>query len=592
MKNNLTFKTNNYLIKILILASCIIIFFTLTYLLINNLSTSIFGGDGDSFSTLYYIWWIKDHAINYGFPTSVLFILPAKIGSILFGEIITYNIFVLSGFILTGLAGFLLIKKITKNIVSSVFGSLVLANLPFRTTQSLQHLNFADLSGLLFFIYFLILTKENPNFKNIFFSGLFFILTTLWNYQYGFFALIIFIIFIIFALINKLLINKDYNLNSKRIIFILFIMISCSAIITIFNLQAIKDYKSIWGKDIEKVTTLPIRSQYELKVYSAKWFYYLLPSPDNPVFGKLTVTKYDQTIQGLGTNQTEQVNYLGWIPLLLALLGIMQVTKLIIYNFSDFQMSRDSVPLAKESECWKNLRTHVWFFVLLGLSSLALSFSDTWVFFGYNIKSPAQYLFNYIPFFRVYSRFGLLVGIATTVLASIGLTAILAKISKIKPKYLVFIIISILTISELLVWPKDRLVRVDYQAMPEVYKFLAKEPQGLLVEYPLLSSDNPKSYEYLVWQRYHQFPLVYGSVINSKDDDFRETILNPEDSKTIDKLIEMKVKYLIVHENKYNIMNAKKYPQEYNYGKAPVINNNKIKLINQSDDDKIYSIID
>lgn len=539
----------------------------ITFPLILNLNKSIYSLGGDSFSLVYYLHWIKTNPAHLTFPDNFLFMGLAKLLTIFLDEVIVYNIFIFLSFILTGSAGFLLAKKITNNNIVGLFAGIILCLLPFRITQGMQHLNFADLSGLLFFIYFLLCAKENPNFKNVFFASLFFTITTLWNSQYGFFAGIILLVFIVNFVFEKIISGKfktKFNLNKTMVI--LFSIVFSISIISIFNLQIFKDL--IANRKNEKVEIAPVRSIDELQSYSSQWFYYLYPSPDNPIFGKWTAPKYNLAVQNLGTNRVEQVLYLGWIPLLLALYAIVQ-----------------TINLKKQKT-----KNNVWFFVLMGVTGLILSFSKIWNIFGHDIKSPAQYLFSYLPFFRVYARFGLLVAISTTVLACIGLNSLLTKIKNIKIKYFIFGAILLMTIGELLVWPKDKLIRVDYQAMPQAYKYLTKEPKGILAEYPLLPQEEPNSYDYLLWQRYHQMPLVYKEIVDEKGDDFRKTILDPSSDETINKLKNIGVLYLIVHKDKYDTADASKYLFEYNFGETPQINSDKLEFLGNFHNNNLYKI--
>lgn len=561
---------------IIISAAFFLVGVIFTYPLICNFFTDIYAQAGDPFGTIYSYWWSISHTVNFSFPYAPLAVLVPQLLSRMIGEATTYNILTILSFMLTGLAGYLLVEKITKSKWAGIFSGLVLAIAPFRIAHVMQHITFADLSPILFFIYFLFCTKEESNFKNIFLAGLFFVITTLINYQYGFMASVIFLIFLLTAIIEKIISEKLFQINRQVVLSAVIIFLFVCFSIGYFIAPAIRD--TIMLNKGSKTEVISIRSNKELNVYSARWFNYVLPSPENPIFSKFTKSIYDKSITKSGGNLTEMTLYLGWIPLLLSLFGIWKAMKL---------KSKNAVPAGRQEK----VKTYVLFFVILGLIGLYFSFAPTMSIFGWQIKTPASFIFPHLPFFRVYARFGLLVIIAAAVLAGIGLSLILERIKKPLFRYLLFVTCCLLLmIVEFANFPPFHTIDVSEKAMPEVYKFLQTQPAGTIVEYPLLPTEEPKSYDYLLWQRYHKMPLVYGAPINSEGDKFRKTLLNPQNSEVIDKLAEIGVKYLIIHQDRYTLENAKKYWSEYNGGQIPKIDSDKLDLMVKFKNDALYQI--
>jgi hypothetical protein len=228
---------------------------------------------------------------------------------------------------------------------------------------------------------------------------------------------------------------------------------------------------------------------------------------------------------------------------------------------------------------------------LLAIVTLYFSFTLAFSIFGINFKTPANYIFPYLPYFRVYARFGLIVALSVSILAGMGLSFILDKIKNKRISVLLYVFLVFLLLIEFINFPPTHSVNGSKNAMPEIYENLAKLDKGIVAEYPLLPTQEPLSYDYLLWQRYHQMPLVYGAVKGTEEDDFRKSILNPEDSKTIDRLKSIGVKYLIIHLDSYTKENIKKYPLEYNLGVPPEISSSKLELISQSKNDLLYKII-
>jgi hypothetical protein len=543
-----------------------------TYPLIFNFNHLIYAQGGDPYGTLHFFWWLKDHSANYFFPNSPLYTLFGKYLTICFGEIAAYNILTFLGFILTGIAGYILVKKITKNNLAGFFSGLILSIAPFRIAHAMQHMTFVDLSLILFFIYFLIRSKEELNLKNVIVSAIFFVLITLYNYQYGFFAGIILLIFAIYFLLCWLVKNKfrisNFKPKIKSIIYIIIAFLFSVIIIGFFNYNLVRDLFAV--KNQEKVSVSPVRNYSELDTYSARWFYYFTPSPENPFFGKNTNSLYSKIIDEKGTNLTEQTLYLGWVSILLTIFAIWQIIK--------------KTPAASK------FGQITGFLIITGLVGMLFSFAPEITVLGHQIKTPAYYIFPHLPFFRVYARFGLLMVISVSILAGIGLSLLLDKIKSKIFSSLIFVIICTLSIIEFINIPPLKTIDVSENSMPQVYQYLKNQPSGLVAEYPLFSSETPFGYEYLLWQRYHQMPLIYGDSVNTSGDDFRKTVLNPYDTDTIQRLKDAGVKYIIVHSNLYNNYAAKFFPIEDNYGLVPIINSPFTEFVANYYGDIIYRI--
>jgi len=548
-----------------------------TWPIITKLGTLIYGFKGDPFYNLWIFHNLRfnDLLVNVSFglhdqsyilqPVQPLIILYGKILTYCFSDIITYNLIIIFSFPLAGLAIYLLTKLFTKNVLVSFFAGIIFAFSAYHLARAEQHISLVSIYWLAFFVYFLFKFWRDSNWKYAILCGLFFSLTLMDNYQYGFMALIVGLLFYAFlVVINYIKKEKKFWIYTK---FFLLAIVAALSIISIFDFKIVRTIFSNQG-----ATALgPERNISELPVYSAQKFNYILPSPENPILGKFAEEKYDQSIKDTGGNLTEQTLYLGIIPILL-----------LLYCFI--------VILTDDKIQTRKYRLPVIFLSLLFLVGLYFSFAPTVEIFGLTIKTPASWIFPHLSVFRVYARFGLLVILSVSVLAGIGLSFLLEKIKSKKIVMLLYCSIALLLLLELLNFPPFHYVDVSKKAMPEVYQALENNLTGVLAEYPLLPSEEPKSYDYLLWQRYHKFPLVYGAPINSEGDEFRKTILDPSNNSTIEKLKEIGVKYIIIHQDSYTSENAKKYPLEYNNGVAPKVDNAQLELLGNFSEDTLYKI--
>lgn len=136
----------------------------------------------------------------------------------------------------------------------------------------------------------------------------------------------------------------------------------------------------------------------DLFVYSARWWSYLLPSVDHPVFSASVANAWAR--YGIGDGLLEQQVYVGWI--LLALCGVAFVT-------------------------WRRNRAGLLFVpAFLALAALALlcSLSPERTLWGVTWPRPSALLFTLLPMFRSYGRFAVAVQCFASVIAGAGFAAL------------------------------------------------------------------------------------------------------------------------------------------------------------------------
>lgn len=544
-----------YLLYFILYVLVMLIF---TWPVITNLKSIIYAQSGDAFATLYDFWKLPFSDFSYYFPNQPIFLALAKMLRIFFAESVVYNIFVFASFILTAIAGFLLFSKITKNNFIAFWGGLVLMIAPFRIAQTVQHLNFSDLSMLLLFIYFLLEIREKARWLNIVGVFFFLVVITLINYQYGFFAIVIYLIYLISNFIFR---EKQYKFN---FLYSLGSVIGASLVIILVNNNIISDLLAL--SQGAQTQFIAVRSFKELGVYSAQWIYFFTPSPDNPFFGQFASGIYSHFIDILKTNRTEQIIYLGIINLILGVIAIFNYKKINKFIF--------------------------WFAILLVIFGIYFSFAPNISFDAFSLATPSELIFKYLPFFRVYSRLGLIAYFGVIILSGFGLLFLVEKIKNNFASIIFKTIIILIIVLDLAIIPSNKVTVVSYSAMPGVYKTLMTLPRGTLAEYPLLPPAEPQSYEYLLWQRIHQVPILYSFNDSKEENDFRKSILNPVKKNTIEQLKSHGVTYIIVHKDKYWQEKPQKYPEEYNFGVTPVPNPSALglDLIGEFDSDLLYKI--
>jgi hypothetical protein len=289
---------------------------------------------------------------------------------------------------------------------------------------------------------------------------------------------------------------------------------------------------------------VPKRDLAELVIFSARPWEFFVPMIYHPVFGKYT---FDFIMSHLhGSNPYEQTIYLGYFPLLLAILAVYKGrNKFKEHNLTD-----------QES-----------FSILFSLALIVTSLlfmSPAYIQLG-DIKVPSSlsyFLFEITSIFRVMARFDVLIMLAIAILASIGLKYLT------KRKVAIFIIL-VLIMLEYTPMPVQDPLRLaiasrpysnfpyseeNYQGyttilrIPEVYYWLAKQDNATLIaEYPMVDAASEYDciyYRYLFYQRIHK-----KSIINGEQPGPRELnkLLYNLDESTINILDKLGVDYILVH---------------------------------------------
>ena len=179
---------------------CTVMFFFPT---LKAISTSLIGPAEDNMWYLWTMWWGKKAVFEAGsqltftnyifYPegTSLLyneFSWYNLILSVLLSRFLTpaasYNILMLSTFILSGIGAFLLIKYLVKDSLAALIGGFIFAFNPSHYAQSLHHMNIASIQFIPFFILFFIKAVKGHSKKDLYLSIFFFFLNTACSWTY------------------------------------------------------------------------------------------------------------------------------------------------------------------------------------------------------------------------------------------------------------------------------------------------------------------------------------------------------------------------------------------------------------------------
>ncbi|KKM78947.1 hypothetical protein LCGC14_1354870 [marine sediment metagenome] len=555
----------------------VVLFFTLvgvliTWPLILKFSSAIYGYPGDPTGTIWMFWWKKiaflqgldpDFIPIVGaplgldtshWPASPIIMKSALLLSLISNEIAAYNVLAFLTFPISGLTMYYLVHYLTKNKAASIISGLIYSISPYHLVHGYGHLGIimgAQWLPLFVLTLFKLYEKRTP--KYMIFCATAFSLVLLTNFYDGFFMAVITGAFIVFASFWALKKTREIKFSFKPFVTVIVTTVISAIIIVPLSLHIVKTASS--------APSTYTKNLGELYVYSARPWDYLLPSLDNPIFGKYSYKYIVDNIHG--SNPVEQTLYLGYIPLTLALLAIAL---------------RRKKKSGKGEDETTNFATG--FFIFGAFVALWFSVSPTLEIAGANIPMPSYFTYKIVPMFRVYARFGNVALLFIAALAGIGASFLFRRISKARYLYPVMLIIIILISMEFTNIPPYRVS--DVSAVPAAYDWLSKQKgKFTIVDYPMYSNIEGGHYSYLFFQRVHKKNLVNGTDTGTESDKLRLQLLDIKDPRVARMLKFLKVKYIVVHPDLY--------PEE----ERSKLNDLKaLKLIGKFGNDYVYKVDD
>ncbi len=465
-----------------------------TFPLILNLSTHLYGMPGDSYATLWSFWWNMTHPIEWAAPAQPTLLVAAKALSYLFNEVATYNILLLAGYPLAGLSIYLIVHYFTQDKSASFLAGMIYILGPYHIYQSYVHLSLAMIAWLPLYLYALLLWLKDPKTWRAIISGLLLGIVILDNYYYGYLAVLVTIFFVIGLLI------QIYRKKMKFWTALYQGIIAAGVALILVVPFVLPSLSNGTTASFER----PLR---ELFVFRAQWWDFFVPAITHPIVGNLiqSTTRYELA----GSNYFERTLYLGYMPLLLAIIGI-----------------------------WRTKNSWLtYFLVSLLVVSIVIAVAPDWL---------APTLHKWFPTFRVYSRFGLLSLTATSILAGIGI----ASLSKGVRSWMLHLAFALLVIADF--YPLLPSPMIDVSQPKPVETALAQLPTGTTIVYPLVSGDEVRTPEYLSDLRHYRQPLFNAIDPASQDEKVRELLMYPDRQDTLTLLRkDYGIRYILIRKDIY-----------------------------------------
>ncbi len=130
--------------------------------------------------------------------------------------------------------------------------------------------------------------------------------------------------------------------------------------------------------------------------YSAKWWSYLVPAVANPVLGGVAASVWSAA--GVREGVLEQQVGVGWSVVALGLVA------LLAWGFTPRRVPLAAVPVL----------------AVTGIAALVCSLSPERTIGAFTVTRPSAFLYEILPMFRSYARFGIVVQLMAVLLAGLG----------------------------------------------------------------------------------------------------------------------------------------------------------------------------
>lgn len=558
-----------------------------THPLISNLTTKIIGVNDELLITWFLNWDIHaittnigsffDANIFYPFKNTLAYseiMLPSAILALpfvaLFKEpILAFNINFLFGFWATGYFTYLLIRWLVKSRSTAVaIGTLF----SFSTIHLnyLGHLQMFVISFIPLSLLFLLRFLKTQKTSELFFFLLFSIIQGLNNFLTFYFLALISIVF----LLDHLLIRRERLDKIKKKSVVLLFSMSLLIVWPFFNAysRVSKDFR--YQRPIQDAIHFSLQPED------------LLYPSDMTRLAPILLDNFGLKVKDSNTKTTP--GYLGFAFFVLGLL-------VILWAIKSLRKRHDLIP-----------------YLIILASSLLLSLGPFFHLFRKTIHSPFPIPLPYAVFyylvpgfsgFRTPSRWIILLAFFLAILIGFMLKAWIKRRGK-KTNLLVVCSLCVLVIIEFN-FPLKYFDLPTKDNFPPVYKWLATKAQKeAILELPMYNWDmspyatNESKREFYSTIHFHRTVNGFSGFSPSEwEEQTRFFMVNFPDQNTIGTLKKLKVKYVIVHKNEYEILNQDNFKI---YGKKPkkvsqILNyleqGNDMRIVQKFGDDLVFELL-
>ena len=488
-------------------------------------ATVIHGIPGDSTGSIYDLWYAKKFGFSFlpGFRNNLLsypvgmssggpLLLPGALlflpGVFLTGianEIFAYNVLITLGMLLPVFASYTFFRLIpfSRFISMALAVGFILA--PYHQLSELSWYGQSQLAGVPLAAIAALRFQREPSQRHLIYVALSVVIGFLTNAYVGLMAAVLILCGLIVGVVahRRLMLRRLMELTWKTWIAVSILFTVTTA--TLFILS------SLVKKDIS-------RSSAELDVYGLRLSELFHPTPYS-AFGDSRLGLRGVTNLH-GSNLIEVSQYVGLSVLILSIGGVIVSV-----------LKKKSMQI----QCFASLLVVVsfWFGASQGLK-----------FGPVKIITPANLINQVTPFWRVYSRFGLLVFFGLLILAGVFLQYCSELIKRPWLRSAMLISVLFILVIDLLIAGPGATMKFS---SPSYIQFLSKQGAGVVMEYPLAGGNDTLRYQRRLDQRNLGLPSVNGGY-ETDSRLIRLGLDDPRGLKAIEGLSALNVRWVVIQD--------------------------------------------
>ena len=469
----------------------------LTFPLILRMNSSVYGFydhiSTDLFASIYYyFWWMREWLISHNhsfvnpllnFPFGARMFLANATGflmapvGLLIGHLAAYNLVILANLILSGLGMFLLVRHLTKSAGAGFIAGIVYAFCPNMLVRSYTTFDSTQVQWIPFYTLYVIKFMENRTWVNALLAGGFLLCTIL-------FAMPYYLVYLPVHTMILLLTYAVWKVRGEHVGIGVFMRglltpealrgwLRIAAVFAVVVVAFGMYYKQIVGGGETIKVGRKDWNIVQLRNNSLKPFDYFIPHPRSALFkGNFKETYWDVQ-KRFEKNADSDVAYIGYVAILLAILGF-----------------------------WKCKGAAKWFF----LAGAMVAF---WATLGPDIRglpTPSGLIYKYAPFARRILLYKVFVQFGMAGLAGMGTAFLLGRMKTPGKAAGMLAAVFVLMLGEYAIVPP--FLSVDLTETPEVYARVKALPaKSALIEIPLKRAGGNLYQGYIFYQTVHGKPL-------------------------------------------------------------------------------------
>jgi O-antigen/teichoic acid export membrane protein len=440
------------------------------------------------------IGWNEGNGLNLQL---LLVYYPGYLAAKVVGEVAAFNLVVVSGYILSGVAMYVLTRYLGCNQLVSAWAAVVFVVFPWHLARA-EHASFLHLEILVLLALALVAAAERPSGRRFLIVALATLACWLTGGYLGAMAAVGAVAFAFAAAATE----RPRQAAAKLAGGLAAAAVAGTVAIAIFATAGHVGPAAGLNREIT-----------DLRAYGLRLNELVVPPGDNLVLGD-RLASYHQSRMHL-SNPTETSNYLGLLTLALAFAWLVLAWR-------------------RRASIGRRARIATAGLAGVFVASIAFALPNPVSILGTEFSwMPSRILWDVLPAFRVPSRWTALAMTALVPLAALGLQAVWSALAghgrriagvALAPAAVVVVAV-IFSFLELHIDPTKSVF--DTRAVPPQYAAVTHTQPGILAEYPLRRSDI-----YTMWQRVHGRPLLDGAADGTYANDVRLSLVDPRSPGT------------------------------------------------------------